>query len=70
MQEHGMDTDQYFPGELDQIIGKQYLFKILYSEFNHNNNNQIYWVEKIGEDVDTIKHFKRGFLDDEVQYIS
>ena len=66
MEEHGMDTDQYFPDELNQIIGKQYLFKILYSEFNHNNNSHIYRAEKVTEDVDTINYFKMGFLDNEV----
>nr|GEZ15891.1 replication protein A 70 kDa DNA-binding subunit B [Tanacetum cinerariifolium] len=28
MEEQGMDTNQYFPGDLNQIIGKQYLFKL------------------------------------------
>ena len=66
MEEHGMDTDEYFPDKLNQIIGKQYLFKIFYSEFNHNNNSHIYRAEKVTEDVDTINYFKMGFLDNEV----
>ncbi|GKB44610.1 replication protein A 70 kDa DNA-binding subunit B [Tanacetum coccineum] len=39
MEEQGMDANQYFPDDLNQIIGKQYLFKIKYSQFNHNNNS-------------------------------
>ena len=66
MQEHGMDTDQYFPDELNQIIGKQYLFKILYYEFKHNNNSHISRGEKVTEDVEIINYFKKGFLDNEV----
>ena len=31
MQEQGINTDDYFPDELNQIIGKQYLFKIKYT---------------------------------------
>ena len=64
MEEHGMDTDEYFPDELNQIIGRQYLFKIFYSEFNHNNNNHIYRAEKLTDDADTINYFKTGFLDE------
>ena len=66
MQEQGVNTDEYFPDDLNQIIGKQYLFKIKYTEFNHNNNSHIYRTEKITDDVDTINYFKNGFLDEEV----
>lgn len=66
MQEHGIHTDEYFPDELNEIIGKQYLFKIKYTEFNHNNNSHIYRTEKVTDDVDTINHFKDGFLNEEV----
>ena len=64
MEEHGMDTDEYFPDELNQIIGRQYLFKIFYSEFNHNNNSHIYRAEKVTDDDDIIRFFKMGFLDE------
>ena len=66
IQEQGVNTDEYFPDDLNQIIGKQYLFKIKYTEFNHNNNSHIYRTEKITDDVDIIKYFKNGFLDEEV----
>ncbi|GJS11220.1 replication protein A 70 kDa DNA-binding subunit B [Tanacetum coccineum] len=45
-----------------QIIGKQYLFKIKYSQFNHNNNSHVYRAEKVIEDVETINYFKNGFV--------
>ena len=45
--------------ELNQIIGRQYLFKIFYSEFNHNNNNHIYRAEKVIGDVDIISDMCR-----------
>ncbi|GKB36119.1 replication protein A 70 kDa DNA-binding subunit B [Tanacetum coccineum] len=50
MEEQGMDANQYFPDDLNQIIGKQYLFKIKYSQFNHNNNSHVYRAEKDEED--------------------
>ena len=66
MQEQGINTDEYFPNELHEIIGKQYLFKIKYTEFNHNNNSHIYRTEKVTDDVDTVNYFKNGFIDEEV----
>ncbi|GKE73346.1 hypothetical protein Tco_1535387 [Tanacetum coccineum] len=50
-----------------QIIGKQYLFKTKYTEFNHNNNSHIYRAEKVTEDVETINYFKTGFFEHEVE---
>ncbi|GJR64704.1 retrotransposon protein, putative, ty1-copia subclass [Tanacetum coccineum] len=49
--ESGMDADQYFPDEFNQIIEKKYLFKVKYSEFNHKNSSHVYRAEK-GEDKD------------------
>ncbi|GJU56314.1 replication protein A 70 kDa DNA-binding subunit B [Tanacetum coccineum] len=46
MEEQGMDVNQYFPDDLNQIIRKQYMFKIKYSQFNHNNNSHVYRAEK------------------------
>ena len=66
MEEQGMDTDQYFPDDLNQIIGKKYLFKVKYTDFNHNNNSHIYRAEKVTEDIDIIKYFKKGFMEEEV----
>ncbi|GJR60449.1 replication protein A 70 kDa DNA-binding subunit B [Tanacetum coccineum] len=65
MEKQGMDVDQYFPGDLNQIIGKQYLFKVKYTEFNHNNNNHVYRAKNVTEDVETINYFNNGFFEDE-----
>ncbi|GKD03759.1 hypothetical protein Tco_1178733 [Tanacetum coccineum] len=62
MEKQGMDANQYFPDDLNQIIGKQYLFKIKYSQFNHNNNSHVYRAEKVTKDVETINYFKNGFV--------
>lgn len=68
MEREGMNTEEYFPEVLDQIIERKYLFKLLYSEFNHNNNSHIYRVEKLSEDADTIKYFKNGFIEEQVWF--
>nr|GEU28610.1 replication protein A 70 kDa DNA-binding subunit B [Tanacetum cinerariifolium] len=51
MEEQWMDANQYFHDNLNQIIRKQYLFKIKYSQFNHNNNSHVYRAKK-DEDED------------------
>jgi hypothetical protein len=66
MEREGMDTEEYFPDVLNQIIGRKYLFKILFSEFNHNNNSYIYRAEKVTDDVDIINYFKNRFIEEEV----
>ncbi|GJZ36306.1 replication protein A 70 kDa DNA-binding subunit B [Tanacetum coccineum] len=62
MEEQGMDANQYFPDDLNRIIGKQYLFKIKYSQFNHNNNSYVYRAEKVTQDVETMNYFQNGFV--------
>ncbi|GJW69152.1 replication protein A 70 kDa DNA-binding subunit B [Tanacetum coccineum] len=62
MEEQGVDANQYFPDNLNQIIRKQYLFKIKYSKFNHNNNSLVYRAKKVTKDVETINYFKNGFV--------
>ncbi|GJX09750.1 replication protein A 70 kDa DNA-binding subunit B [Tanacetum coccineum] len=66
MEEQGMNIDAYFLDNLNQIIRKLYMFKIKYTEFNHNNNSHIYRAEKVIEDVETINYFKTGFFEYEV----
>ncbi|GKC35912.1 replication protein A 70 kDa DNA-binding subunit B [Tanacetum coccineum] len=66
MEKYGMDTDDYFPDDLDDIVGKKYLFKVYYSEYNCNNNNHTYRCDEFSDDVGLIKHFKKCFLPDEV----
>ena len=66
MEEQGMDTDKYFPDDLNQIIGKKYLFKVQYTKFNHRNKSHIYQTEGVTEDMDTFNYFKSGFLEEGV----
>lgn len=66
MEKHGMDPDEYWPDDLDKLIGKKLLFKIFFSDYNVNNNNHTYRCDAFSEDPELIKHFKHGFLEDEV----
>ncbi|GJV59329.1 replication protein A 70 kDa DNA-binding subunit B [Tanacetum coccineum] len=65
MEKHGMDVDEYWPQELDELVGKRFLFKLWCSDYNVNNNNHTYRCDAFNDDVDMIKHFKAGFMDDE-----
>ncbi|GJV58098.1 replication protein A 70 kDa DNA-binding subunit B [Tanacetum coccineum] len=65
MEKHGMDVDEYWPQELDELVGKRFLFKLWYSDYNVNNNNHTYRCDAFNNDADMIKHFKAGFIDDE-----
>ncbi|KAL6513803.1 hypothetical protein OROMI_034502 [Orobanche minor] len=66
METHGMDPAEYWPQEVDNIIGKKCLFKIYYSEYNVNRNNHTYGCDGFSENVDFINHFKKDFLEDDV----
>ncbi|GKB58765.1 replication protein A 70 kDa DNA-binding subunit B [Tanacetum coccineum] len=39
MEKYGMDTDDYFPEDLDEIVGKKYLFKVYFSEYNYGSGS-------------------------------
>nr|GEZ39814.1 replication protein A 70 kDa DNA-binding subunit B [Tanacetum cinerariifolium] len=62
MEEQGMDANQYFPDDLNQIIGKQYLFKIKYSQFTTTIIVMFTELKKVTEDVERINYFKNGFV--------
>ncbi|GKD06689.1 replication protein A 70 kDa DNA-binding subunit B, partial [Tanacetum coccineum] len=65
IEKYNMDPDEYWPEELDQIVGKKCLFKIFYSEYNVTKNNHTYHCDSFSEDVELINHFKKNFIDTE-----
>ena len=65
MEQHGMDPDEYWPNELDALIGKKCLFKIYFSEYNVNYNNHTYRCDAFSENVEFINHFKKDFFEEE-----
>nr|GEU57118.1 hypothetical protein [Tanacetum cinerariifolium] len=46
------------------LVGKRFLFKIFYSDYNVNNNHT-YRCDAVNDDPTMIKHFKDIFLDEE-----
>nr|GEX90122.1 hypothetical protein [Tanacetum cinerariifolium] len=65
MERHGMDVDEYWPEKLLDLVGKRFLFKLCYSDYNVNNNNHTYRCDAVNDDPEMIKHFKEGFLDND-----
>nr|GFA62994.1 replication protein A 70 kDa DNA-binding subunit B [Tanacetum cinerariifolium] len=65
IERHGMNVDEYWPGELLDLVGKRFLFKIYFSDYNVNNNNHTYRCDAINDDPEFIKHFNDGFMQDE-----
>nr|GEZ46989.1 hypothetical protein [Tanacetum cinerariifolium] len=65
MERHAMDVDEYWPRELLDLVGKRFLFKIYFSDYNVNNNNHTYRCDAVNDDPEFIKHFKDGFMQDE-----
>nr|GEY85567.1 hypothetical protein [Tanacetum cinerariifolium] len=51
--------------ELLDLVGKRFLFKIYFSNYNVNNNNHTYKCDAVNDDPEFIKHFKDGFMQDE-----
>ncbi|GKB42796.1 replication protein A 70 kDa DNA-binding subunit B [Tanacetum coccineum] len=65
MEKHGMDVDEYWHGELLDLVGKRFLFKLYYLDYNLNNNNHTYKCDAVNDEPAFVKHFKEGFLDEE-----
>ncbi|GJZ36246.1 replication protein A 70 kDa DNA-binding subunit B [Tanacetum coccineum] len=65
IEKYNMDPDEYWPEELDNIVGKKYLFKLFYSKYNVAKNNHMYRCDSFSEDVELINHFKNDFKDTE-----
>ncbi|GJT99760.1 hypothetical protein Tco_1110099 [Tanacetum coccineum] len=60
--QYGEDYDGYFPSELNGIVGEKLLFRFHYTDYNINNNNHVYQVQRISHDEAIINVFKKDFI--------
>nr|GEX89426.1 putative reverse transcriptase domain-containing protein [Tanacetum cinerariifolium] len=65
IEKYNMHPDEYWPEELDNIVGKKCLFKLFYSEYNVAKNNHTFHYDSFFEDVELINYFKNNFKDTE-----
>ncbi|PWA85288.1 replication protein A 70 kDa DNA-binding subunit B [Artemisia annua] len=70
MNKHGQTTSDYFPDDLEVIVGKKYLFKFTYTQHNVNSNTQVYTAKSVSDDAELIAHFKDGFIDGQVSNLT
>nr|GEV86549.1 hypothetical protein [Tanacetum cinerariifolium] len=61
----GKDYDDYFPSELNGIVGKKLLFRFYYNDYNINNNNHVYQVQRRSQDEAMINVFKKDFISED-----
>ena len=66
MEKNGMNPDEYFPDELNVIVGKKVMLKIFYSDYNHNRNSHKYRCDGVSQDPDVISYFQNGFIESDV----
>ncbi|GKD64861.1 hypothetical protein Tco_1306969, partial [Tanacetum coccineum] len=64
--QYGEDYDGYFPSELNGIVGEKLLFRFHYTDYNINNNNHVYQVQRISHDEAIINVFKKDFISEDV----
>ena len=69
MNKHGQNTADYFPDDLNVIVGKKYLFKFTYTQHNVNSNSQVYTAKSVTDDAELISHFNAGFADGQVFHL-
>ena len=70
MNKHGQTTSDYFPDDLEVIVGKKYPFKFAYTQHNVNSNTKVYTAKSVSDDAELIAHFKDGFVDVQVSNLN
>ncbi|GKB72143.1 senescence-specific cysteine protease SAG39-like protein, partial [Tanacetum coccineum] len=62
IQEHGPNYDDYFPPELNVLVGKKVLWPFQYTNDHIENNNYLYQVKLLSVDEAMLTHFKKDFI--------
>lgn len=62
IKEYGPEVDDYFPAELNTLIGKKLLFRFEYTDFNVSHNNHVYQIKLISDEEAMISYFKKDFI--------
>ena len=60
--QYGENHEDYFPDELNVMIGKKLLFRFEYTDFCMNNNHHVYQVKMMSNEDITINSFKSNFI--------
>ena len=60
--QYGEQHEDYFPDELNIMVGKKLLFRIDYTDYNVNNYHHVYQVKMMSDEDTMINSFKDGFI--------
>ena len=60
--QYGEEHEDYFPDDLNIMVGKKLLFRIEYTDFNMNNNHHVYTVKMMSDEDNIISSFKTDFI--------
>ncbi|GJV58044.1 hypothetical protein Tco_1459049 [Tanacetum coccineum] len=59
IRQHGENYDDYFPDELNVLVGKRLLFRFHYTDDHINNTNHVYQVKMLSQDEAMITMFMK-----------
>ncbi|GJX26232.1 replication protein A 70 kDa DNA-binding subunit B [Tanacetum coccineum] len=62
MKKYGEEVDDYFPADLNVMVGKKLLFLFEYTNYHIRNNNHVYSVKELSDDESMIATFKKDFI--------
>ena len=62
IKQYGSEHEDYFPSELNVMVGKKMLFRFEYTSWNMTNNNHVYQVKMMSGEEKMIEIFEKEFL--------
>ncbi|GKD71910.1 replication protein A 70 kDa DNA-binding subunit B, partial [Tanacetum coccineum] len=68
IKKYGENHDEYFPDELNVLVGKRLLWRFHYTDEHIINNNYVYQVKLLSKDEDWIIIFKKDFVTEAYLY--
>ncbi|GJX79437.1 replication protein A 70 kDa DNA-binding subunit B [Tanacetum coccineum] len=62
IEKHGPNYDDYFPSELNVLVGKTVLWRFKYTDDHIQNNNYLYQINLLSVDEAMVTRFKQDFI--------
>ncbi|XP_009770498.2 replication protein A 70 kDa DNA-binding subunit B-like [Nicotiana sylvestris] len=60
------DADYSYPGELDDILDKKFMFKVIVKQTNIESQDEVYQVVKVTNDDDLLKEYAHSSFEDTI----
>ncbi|GKE31291.1 hypothetical protein Tco_1450613, partial [Tanacetum coccineum] len=62
IEKHGPNYDDYFPSELNVLVGKTVSWRFKYTDDHIQNNNYLYQINLLSVDEAMVTRFKQDFI--------